>query len=490
MLADDRDTENAVAARLGEHLHEAVRRAVGDRAVEIVDAVLRDLVGDVLLLRLLLVEADARDFGIDERAPRNDAVVGLELLERAEQRIDRGEPRLVRRHVRELERARHVAAGPDVRDAGAQVLVGLDGLAGRDAEFLQPVAFEPRHAADRADEPIELDALLEAAFPAPPASTTIAFAVAVALDAQRLVPDQHVHAVMLERGLGQCRHLLVLADHHARQHLDLRHLRAEPREGLRQLAADRAAAEHDQPLRQLAQLPQVVGGQHLDLVEPRQRRHERTRAGGEHDVLRRQPLRGALVGRDLDGPGVDQLGVAAHHVDAEAAIAFDRIVRLDRADHAVHAVHHLGEAELRAGLGDAVVGGMADLLDELGAADQRLARHAAVVQAVAAHLAVLDQRHLGLHRRADVARHEPGRAGADDDQVAVEALRPRMVPARVDLARAAPLRRPSWRSAERCRAARTSRSAPATGCRAANRSAPAACRRSRRRSCRPACRAG
>ncbi len=39
MLADDGDAEDPVLARHGEHLDEAVRLAVGDGAVQVVDAV-------------------------------------------------------------------------------------------------------------------------------------------------------------------------------------------------------------------------------------------------------------------------------------------------------------------------------------------------------------------------------------------------------------------------------------------------------------------
>jgi hypothetical protein len=55
----------------------------------------------------------------------------------------------------------------------------------------------------------------------------------------------------------QLRDLRVFADHQARQHLHLRDLGAEAGEGLRQLAADRPAAEHHQAFRQFAQIPDV-----------------------------------------------------------------------------------------------------------------------------------------------------------------------------------------------------------------------------------------
>jgi hypothetical protein len=67
---------------------------------------------------------------------------------------------------------------------------------------------------------------------------------------------------------------------------------------------------------------------------------------------------------------------------------------------------------------------------QLGRPYQCLRRHTAEVEAVAAHAVLLDQRYLGLHGRGDVGRDQPGRAGADDDEVAIEARRP--LPVRVD----------------------------------------------------------
>jgi hypothetical protein len=82
----------------------------------------------------------------------------------------------------------------------------------------------------------------------------------------------------------------IFADHDPRPLLDLRDLRAETGEGLRQLAADRAAAEDQQPARQFAQFPDGVGGEIADLLDAGNRRHEGPRAGGDDDAARRQPL--------------------------------------------------------------------------------------------------------------------------------------------------------------------------------------------------------
>ena len=253
--------------------------------------------------------------------------------------------------------------------------------------------------------------------------------------AQRLVAGEHGHAVALQRLLRIGRYLGILAHHDAIEHLDLRDLRAQARKGLRQLAADRPATEHHQARRLFAQFPQRVAGQHAGLLDAGQRRHERRRAGGHHDGAGRQRGRAAIGLGDLHVPRVDDPGLAEHHVDAQAAVALDRIVRLDRRHHALHALHHVGERHLRMSVGDAVGGAVAHLVHQLGRLDQRLARHAAVVEAVAAHLVALDQRHLGLHGGRDVARHQPGGTGTDHHQIAVEAPGLAAAPARIDAPR-------------------------------------------------------
>jgi hypothetical protein len=58
---------------------------------------------------------------------------------------------------------------------------------------------------------------------------------------------------------------------------------------------------------------------------------------------------------------------------------------------------HIEEVDLWLVPIDAEAAGGAHRLGHLARGDQRLGRHAAVVQAVAAHLALLDQHHPGAH---------------------------------------------------------------------------------------------
>ena len=205
-------------------------------------------------------------------------------------------------------------------------------------------------------------------------------------------------------------------------------------------AADRAAAEDDQPLRQVPELPDGIRCDVADLLDARNRRHERRRTRGDDDRARGQRLLRAVGALDLDRPRRGDLRLALHDVDAEARVALGRVVRRDGPDHAVHPVHDVLELEVRRRAPCPELARALDVRQELRGADQRLRRHAAEVQAVAAHLVLLDQRHLGLDRGADIGRHEPRGAGPDHDQVAIE-LR-RLPPPRVHLTRLQPLDHP------------------------------------------------
>ena len=68
---------------------------------------------------------------------------------------------------------------------------------------------------------------------------------------------------------------------------------------------------------------------------------------------------------------------------------------------------------------DAEPGGVADRAGGMRGREQRLARHAAAVEAVAAHAAALDQRHPGAELRRAGRDRQPGGARADDGEVKV-----------------------------------------------------------------------
>ena len=345
VVAHDGRAEDAVLARRRQHLHEAVGFVVGDGAVQVVQLISRDLDCDLALGRVALVQADPRDLGLDEGRRRDHAVVGRELLERVEQRVHRRVPGLVCRRVRELVRAGHVAGGVDVGQVGLQVAVHLDGLGRGHAQFFEPVAGEVGAAPNRHQQRIERQAHL-APFVFGNQRALAVRLVRCDLDALGGMAQAHIDALGREARQHDGRHVVVFAHQQARRHLDLGDARAEPREGLRQFAADRPAAQHQQALGAHAQVPDVVGREHLDLLDAWQLRHERPRPGGDDDGPRGQPLHRAVGVRHFHFPRARDARRALGHVHAQFGVARDRVVRLDGLDDALHTFHHLGKVEL------------------------------------------------------------------------------------------------------------------------------------------------
>ncbi len=128
------------------------------------------------------------------------------------------------------------------------------------------------------------------------------------------------------------------------------------------------------------------------------------------------------------------MGLAQDAIDPELGVAFDRVVRLHGFDHALHALHKIAKAKVDLHRLDAKFRRAARLSQELGRAQQGLGRYAAGIQAVAAHLVALDQRHLGLHRSSNVGRDQAGGTCPDHHQVVVELLRSPVTPFCIDLA--------------------------------------------------------
>ena len=210
--------------------------------------------------------------------------------------------------------------------------------------------------------------------------------------------------------------------------LDLNHLAAQPLEGLREFATNRATTQDQQPPGLFAQAPDGVGVVGIGLLQTGNRRHEGAGAGGDDDIARGQ---GLAVDFHFPG-GLDGRG-ALMHFHTQICIALHRIVRLDIANHALDTVHH--PRKVHAGAGLVVTQGMGavDLCSQLGRTDQGLGGYAAGVQAVAAHGVLLDQADVGLDRRSNVRADQATATGADHHQIAIELFG--FVPALVHLPR-------------------------------------------------------
>src|SRR4051812_3366532 len=86
----------------------------------------------------------------------------------------------------------------------------------------------------------------------------------------------------------------------------------------------------------------------------------------------------------------------------------------------MHSRHQLAETKLRLCLFQPIALTMLHLMHQRGAANERLAWHAAVIQAVASHLVRFDQRDFCFHYRGDIRTDQTRRTGADYDQIAIK----------------------------------------------------------------------
>src|SRR6185295_14030068 len=325
--------------------------------------------------------------------------------------------------VSELIRPRHVAGGEDVGVQRLQIFVGYHGALGLNAQFFETVTGQPCHAAHGANQGIELDA---------PLALIVFdhddFALAIPLAAHGLVAGEYADAIPGERRARELGDFFVFADHDACGEFDLRDFRSEPRKCLRQFAPDRPAAQYHQSGGRCVQsgefVPKRVAGHITHSVQAGQGGYERARTCGNDDAARGKSLCSTVVERNFDRPRIDDASVALQYFHAEAGVALHAVVRLDGADDLMHARHYFAEAELRLDRFQSVVLAMAHLMREFRAFDQRLARHAAVVQAIPAHLVRFDQRYLGLDNGADIGGDQTGGTGPDHHQIAIEPRRP------------------------------------------------------------------
>ena len=207
--------------------------------------------------------------------------------------------------------------------------------------------------------------------------------------------------------------------------LDDRHPDPEAREHLGQLAADRAAADHDQRARQLGDLHGVAVGPVRRPREPVDRRRRRPGAGVEHHAAPgRVRDRLAAVGRlDLDPAGAGQPGDAVERRSRPASSRRRR--RRCRPSRSVASLARCAAAT-GAQLGSidaspASAARPAGLGQGVGGPDHHLGRDAAVVRALAADQVLVDGHDLEAGLRG--SRGERLAAGAEPDDDEVEARR-------------------------------------------------------------------
>src|SRR5581483_9957291 len=323
---------------VADELDETLVRAVDDGAVDIahLDFVDAHAIAD-RFARLALRHADVARLRIGVERPRNVVVRHRRLS--GEEDVAHELDRFEGRDVCELQAAVYVAAGPDARHGRLQIFVDDDERAVRgDSDAVEAERVDVS-AASRGDEDLvdgDLARLRNAV-----------------LDPRDLLSAARAHRLHAPAGVQ--RHTLLgenLPD--ARDdiriflvddlggHFDDGDLAAEAAEHLRELDADRSAAEDQQRLRELVAVEKRRVIDELRIRETFDRRHRGASAGRDHDVFASEDS-----SIDLDLIARDELRAAEDDVDAEAAEFLRIVVMLDAMPLGAHGIHDRARRDRR-----------------------------------------------------------------------------------------------------------------------------------------------
>ena len=154
-------------------------------------------------------------------------------------------------------------------------------------------------------------------------------------------PD--IHTVRLELLQHQLGDIHIFLRQQALAHFHLGHLAAEAGKGMSQLGANRAAAQHQQTLGLLFQLPQVIGRQRRHVFQAGNRGYRRLAAGGDNDAAGGQASGAAIVVSDFKLPGRHKAGFAGNAVHTQLAVTFWGVVGLHFRDNILDPVHDVLE---------------------------------------------------------------------------------------------------------------------------------------------------
>ena len=159
VFTDDGHAQNAVFAGHGQHLDKAIRSAVSNGAVQVVDAVLGDFIGNVLLLGVLLVESHARHLRLNESGDRHHPIVHLELPESAKQCVHNRVPGHMGSGVGQLVGAGHVTCCIDIGVQRLQVVVHRHRALRRNTQRFQTIPLQAGDTSHGTQQGVKLDAL-------------------------------------------------------------------------------------------------------------------------------------------------------------------------------------------------------------------------------------------------------------------------------------------------------------------------------------------
>jgi hypothetical protein len=205
------------------------------------------------------------------------------------------------------------------------------------------------------------------------------------LDALERGAGADVDLALAEGPLEGLRRRLVLGGHEPGEGLDDRDLGAEALPDARELAADDAAAEHDDRRGHPVEAQRVFGGDHPLAVDVEAGQRPGVGAGGEDHVP-------AGVRRAADGHLLRPGQATGALDDGDPARRDEPGQPLEQAgDHAVLVGVHAGHVDALERRSHAELCGLARRVGHLRRVQQRLGRDAADVQAGAAEVALLDQ---------------------------------------------------------------------------------------------------
>ena len=238
--------------------------------------------------------------------------------------------------MRQLLASSDVTGTQDMRYIGAQIIVGFNSAFDDETNFLKTEAGNARLAADRNNDVVIVQRLLTGW----PRNNQL-FATR---KVQSLVTGQYCNTVGQKALCYQCGRIRIFLQQQSICHFDYRNLTSQPLERLCQLAADRPAAQYDQPFRHrfavCHRIPQCLTGQIAAILDARQRRDQRCGTRCDDERLGRQPLFATIGCCNLDRPRIDKACVAVHAIDAEAGKAFDAVMWFDCCNDVTHAAHY------------------------------------------------------------------------------------------------------------------------------------------------------
>ena len=279
ILANDRCAQNAVTAFGGQNFDKAMRFAFGNRPVEIIKIVARDIERQALRARFRFGQADRRQFGFRIGDTWQDAVIGAIFFERPRQCIHAGIPCLMTAAVRQLLASGNVARTIYVRHVRAQKIIILKLAIDNQPQFFKTKARHPRLAPDGND-----DVIIGYRFFTLGSFNDQSFS---RFKTQCTVGRVNGYAFGLQSRGHQCSGIGILFQQQPIRHFDDGHFRTQTLECLCEFAANGPATQNHQtvgrrwPVRH--DIPQSLARQIAAILHTRQRRDERCGPRGDDE---------------------------------------------------------------------------------------------------------------------------------------------------------------------------------------------------------------